>query len=58
MAEPYRTAAFAFDLVAVLYLETEESLVEAHERLETHWGTALLFVGFLLMLELDELMGR
>lgn len=58
LAAPYQTAAFAFGLVAVLYLVTEELLVEAHKRPETYWGTSLLFVGFLMMLALDELIGR
>lgn len=58
LAQPYETAASAFGLIAVLYLVTEELLVEAHENPETLWGTALLFVGFLLMLVIDELVGK
>ncbi len=34
-----QTAAYAFGLVALLFLVTEELLVEAHEKPETPWGT-------------------
>lgn len=50
----YRDAAFAFGLMALLYLVTEELLVEAHEKPETVWGTALFFVGFLGLAALDQ----
>ena len=45
---------FAFGLVALLYLVTEELLVEAHEVSERPWVTAMLFVGFLAMLVVQE----
>ncbi|WP_333825777.1 ZIP family metal transporter [Pinisolibacter sp.] len=48
------TGAFAFGLVALLYLVTEELLVEAHEVEEPPWATALFFVGFLLLLILED----
>jgi len=48
------TGAFAFGLVALLYLVTEELLVEAHEIAEPPWATALFFVGFLLLLILED----
>jgi ZIP family zinc transporter len=50
------TGLFAFGLVALLYLVTEELLVEAHEVPDRPWITALFFVGFLALLVLDELM--
>lgn len=50
------TGAFAFGLVALLYLVTEELLVEAHEAGDTPWATALFFVGFLALLILEDTM--
>lgn len=47
----------AFGLIALLYLVTEELLVEAHETEDRPWVTAMFFVGFLLLLLLDELVG-
>lgn len=55
---PYQTAAYAFGLIAFLYLVTEELLVEAHEKPETAWGVALFFVGFLVLTVLDQIMGK
>ena len=40
----------AFGLAALLFLVTEELLVEAHEEPETPVGTAMFFAGFLLFL--------
>lgn len=40
-------------IVALLYLVTEELLVEAHEVKETPWSVAAFFGGFLLFLLLD-----
>tara|TARA_R110002020_G_scaffold143848_4_gene316557 strand:- start:1039 stop:1743 length:705 start_codon:yes stop_codon:yes gene_type:complete len=55
---PVKTGLFAFGLVALLYLVTEELLVEAHEQAEdTPWITALFFLGFLLLLVLQEAIG-
>jgi len=50
-------AFFSFGLIALLYLVTEELLVEAHSVPETPWVTSLFFVGFLLILVLEELTG-
>lgn len=50
-------AFFSFGLVALLYLVTEELLVEAHAGPEKPWVTSLFFLGFLLILLLDELSG-
>ncbi len=52
---------FAFDTVlsfgaaALLYLVTEELLVEAHETPETPLTTAMFFVGFVLLLLVEML---
>lgn len=40
----------SFGLAALLFLVTEELLVEAHEEKEKPWLTAMFFVGFLLFL--------
>ncbi len=42
----------SFGLAALLFLVTEELLVEAHEGKEKPWLTAMFFVGFLLFLVL------
>lgn len=47
----------AFGLIALLYLVTEELLVEAHETEDRPWVTAMFFAGFLLLLLLDETVG-
>lgn len=39
----------SFGAAALLYLVTEELLVEAHEREDTPWVTALFFAGFLAL---------
>jgi ZIP family zinc transporter len=46
----------SFGLIALLYLVTEELLVEAHETPDRPWITALFFAGFLMLLTLEELM--
>ena len=48
---------FAFALISLLYLVTEELLVEAHETPDRPWVTALFFVGFLLLLGLEQASG-
>ena len=48
---------FSFGLIALLYLVTEELLVEAHAAPEKPWVTSLFFVGFLVILLLDEMAG-
>ena len=57
LPDPYVAAFFAFSLVALLYLVTEELLVEAHEVPESSWTTALFFVGFLGMFLVEEALG-
>lgn len=44
----------AFGLMALLYLVTEELLVEAHEKPDTPLISAMFFVGFLGLLLLEE----
>lgn len=46
-------ALLAFGSAALLFLVTEELLVEAHEVPETPFTTATFFIGFLLVLILD-----
>ena len=48
-------AVLAFGVAALLYLVTEELLVEAHEVPETALVTSIFFVGFLLLLLIDLL---
>lgn len=50
------TGFFSFGLIALLYLVTEELLVDAHETPDRPWVAAMFFVGFLLLLVLAELM--
>jgi len=45
----------AFGLAALLYLVTEELLVEAHEVRENRVTTSMFFAGFLLLLMIDVL---
>lgn len=52
----YLTGFFAFGLMALLYLVTEELLADAHETPDRPWVAAMFFVGFLLLITLDELM--
>lgn len=46
-------AVLSFGCAALLYLVTEELLVEAHEVPETPFTTATFFIGFLLLLVID-----
>ena len=50
---PVLTIVLAFGAAALLYLVTEELLIEAHEVSETPASTSLFFVGFLLLFVLD-----
>lgn len=50
------TAFYAFALIALLYLVTEELLVEAHEHPDTPLIASMFFVGFLALLMLEALM--
>lgn len=51
------TGFLSFGLMALLYLVTEELLVEAHEKPDNAWITSAFFVGFLGLLALEELIG-
>lgn len=51
------TLVLAFAAAALLYLVTEELLVEAHEVRETPLITAMFFVGFLLLFVIEMLAG-
>ncbi len=51
----YVTGFLSFGLIALLYLVTEELLVEAHETPDRPWVAAMFFVGFLLLLSLEEM---
>ena len=46
-------AVLAFGVAALLYLVTEELLVEAHETQDTPLATATFFAGFLALLLLE-----
>lgn len=46
-----------FGLMALLYLVTEELLVDAHEAQDTPFISAMFFVGFLGLLLIEEMMG-
>lgn len=50
-------AVLSFGLAALLYLVTEELLVEAHEEPETAFATVSFFGGFLLFLVLAQMQG-
>lgn len=52
---PLLNGVLAFGVAALLYLVTEELLVEAHEVPETTLVTSIFFVGFLVVLLLDLL---
>jgi ZIP family zinc transporter len=56
LSGPLLSGLFAFGLMALLYLVTEELLVEAHEVPERPWIAAMFFAGFLLMLVAEELL--
>ncbi|RVT93105.1 ZIP family metal transporter [Sphingomonas crocodyli] len=47
----------SFGLMALLYLVTEELLVEAHEKPDTPVISSMFFVGFLALLTIEELLG-
>ncbi len=42
----------------MMYLATEELLVEAHEIPEGPWTVAIFFVGFLVYLIISEKLGK
>jgi len=47
----------SFGLMALLYLVTEELLVEAHEKPDTPFISAMFFIGFLGLLLIEEVLG-
>ena len=51
----YTTGLLAFGVAALLYLVTEELLAEAHEVEDTPWITMSFFIGFLLILIIENL---
>lgn len=53
MSAPLLDAVLAFGVAALLYLVTEELLVEAHEVQDTPQQTAMFFLGFILLFTLD-----
>jgi ZIP family zinc transporter len=54
---PFYTAGFlTFGVMALLFLVTEELLVEAHERPDTAFISAMFFVGFLALLTIEEIL--
>ncbi|SHF89605.1 zinc transporter, ZIP family [Loktanella atrilutea] len=56
MSDAVVTGFLSFGLIALLYLVTEELLVEAHETPDRPWVTAMFFAGFLLLLSLEEVL--
>lgn len=56
LPKAWQAVAFAFGLIALLYLVTEELLTEAHEKPETTWGAAMFFVGFLALTVVSQMM--
>jgi zinc transporter ZupT len=52
---PGLKVTLTFGCAALLYLVTEELLVEAHEVPETALSTAMFFASFLLLLVIDML---
>ena len=53
---PLLTGLFSFGLIALLYLVTEELLLEAHEAPDGPFVTSMFFGGFLLLLMLEQAM--
>jgi ZIP family zinc transporter len=51
----YVDAMLAFGVAALLYLVTEELLVEAHEEPETPIQTGMFFLGFIVLFTIDML---
>jgi len=56
MPAEFSTGFLSFGLIALLYLVTEELLVEAHQTPDRPWVTAMFFVGFMMLLLLEEVM--
>ncbi len=53
LPEFWVATAYSFALIALLYLVTEELLVEAHEKPDSPLITSMFFVGFLGLLALE-----
>lgn len=51
-------AVLAFALAALLYLVTEELLVEAHEVPDTPFQTSMFFLGFIVLFVIEMLLER
>ncbi len=57
LLSPVMIAGFlSFGLMALLYLVTEELLVEAHEKPDTPLISSMFFIGFLGLLLIEELL--
>jgi ZIP family zinc transporter len=56
LAPVWITGFLSFGLMALLYLVTEELLVEAHEKPDSSLISAMFFVGFLALLLIEEIM--
>lgn len=56
LSSTFLAAFFTFGLIALLYLVTEELLVEAHEIPDSPLTTAMFFVGFLLLIGVEEML--
>lgn len=55
LGREWMEAALAFGAAALVYLVTEELLVEAHEVKETPWSAAMFSAGFLAIMIVDML---
>lgn len=55
LSPPWLSFVLSFGAAALLFLVTEELLIEAHKEKETAWMTAMFFVGFFLMMMLGLL---
>lgn len=53
LPKPFFEGTLAFGVAALLYLVTEELLVEAHKEIDSTLGSAAFFVGFLIVLILN-----
>lgn len=57
LSSTFLTAALGFGVAALLFLVTEELLLEAHKQEDTSTTTAIFFAGFLSILILDMVSG-
>lgn len=56
LPEAWQTGFYAFGPIALLYLVTEELLVEAHEGPESPLTTSMFFIGFMAIFTIEDLM--